>query len=140
FWEFSNDWHCDNICVSNRTDEWMFGDQLLVAPILGEGQAHRSIYLPAGIWYDYFRGTRYDVKPTMESYGVMRYGAGANVTYAVNPNAWNDIPLFVRAGAIVPTQDVQQYVGEHPVTRVYLDVFPEASGSFTYYDDDGETY
>ena len=41
----------------------------------------------------------------------------------------------------MPTQDVQQYVGEHPVTRVFVDVFPAATEtSFNYYDDDGITY
>ncbi len=121
FWEFPND-----TSASNLTDEWMFGQQLLAAPVLGEGQAHRSVYLPAGTWYDYFRGTHYEGKRT--------------IVYDVDPTTWADMPLFVRAGAIVPTQDVEQYVGERPITRVYLDAFPADSGSFTYYDDDGATY
>jgi alpha-glucosidase len=109
------------------TDEWMFGDEMLVAPIVAEGQQHRTIYLPPGQWIDYFRGQRYD--------------GGKAIVYSVDPQTWSDIPLFVRAGAIVPTQDIQQYVGEHPVTRVYVDVFPAAKqANFTYYDDDGTTY
>lgn len=108
------------------TDEWMFGDEMLVAPIVREGQEHRSIYLPPGQWIDYFRGQRYE--------------GGKTIIYSVNPHTWSDIPLFVRAGAIIPTQDVQQYVGEHPVTRAYVDVFPTATqATFTYYDD-GITY
>ncbi len=109
------------------TDEWMFGDELLVAPVFGQGQAHRSVYLPKGVWLDYFRGTRYMGPKTID--------------YAVDPSTWADIPLFVRSGAIVPTQNVAQYVGERPVTRVYLDVFPaDATSSFDYYDDDGVSY
>lgn len=121
-WEFPDDG-----AASLPTDEWMFGKALLVAPVLGEGQAHRSVYLPPGTWFDYFRGTRYDGHTT--------------IIYPVDPNTWSDIPLFVRDGGIIPTQDVQQYTSQRPVTNVYLDVFPaSAPTSFIYYDDDGITY
>ena len=123
FWEFP----ADAARTVTITDEWMFGDDLLVAPIVQEGQEHKTIYLPPGQWFDYFRGQRYD--------------GAKNIVYAVDPHTWSDIPLFVRAGAILPTEDVEQYVGQHPVTRVYLDVFPTAQETtFTYYDDDGTTY
>jgi alpha-glucosidase (family GH31 glycosyl hydrolase) len=122
FWDFP-----DDRLVLNLTDEWMFGDEMLVAPIVREGQARRSIYLPAGQWIDYFRG--------------QRYAGGQTINYSVNPETWSDIPLFVRAGAILPTEDVQQYVGQHPVNLVHLDVFPTATPAvFSYYDDDGITY
>jgi alpha-glucosidase len=123
FWDFPQ----DTIHTAYITDEWMFGDELLVAPILTEGQAHRSIYLPQGSWIDYFRGQRYE--------------GGKYITYSVDPETWSDIPLFIREGAILPSEDLQQYVGEGPVTRVYVDVFPgKAETSFIYYDDDGITY
>lgn len=123
FWDFPD----DPTGNAYRTDEWMFGDELLVAPILLEGQAHRSIYLPRGNWIDYFRGQKYE--------------GGKLITYSVNPDTWSDIPLFIRQGAIIPNQDVQQYVGERPVTQIYIDVFPAAKETtFTYYDDDGMTY
>ena len=123
FWDFPE----DTTGNAYRTDEWMFGDELLVAPILMEGQAHRSIYLPQGNWIDYFRGQKYE--------------GGKLITYSVNPDTWSDIPLFIRQGAILPSQDVQQYVEERPVTRMYIDVFPAAKETtFKYYDDDGMTY
>ena len=123
FWEFP----ADARRTVDITDEWMFGDDLLVAPIVREGQARRTIYLPPGQWIDYFRGRRYD--------------GAKNIVYSVDPSTWSDIPLFVRAGAILPSEDVQQFVGQHPVKRVYLDVFPaKAQTTFTYYDDDGMTY
>ena len=123
FWDFPD----DGTSEAYRTDEWMFGDELLVAPILGEGQAHRSIYLPRGQWIDYFSGQRYD--------------GGKTIVYSVDPQTWSDIPLFIRDGAIIPVQDPQQYVGDHPVTCVYIDAFPtKTETSFTYYDDDGVTY
>ncbi|HEY6970091.1 MAG TPA: DUF5110 domain-containing protein, partial [Candidatus Angelobacter sp.] len=66
---------------------------------------------------------------------------GKLITYSVNPDTWSDIPLFIRQGAIIPNQDVQQYDEERPVTRIYIDVFPAAKETtFTYYDDDGMTY
>lgn len=121
-WDFPDDAGAPYV-----TDEWMFGDELLVAPIFGEGQAHRSVYLPKGVWFDYFRGTRYTGPRTL--------------VYRVDPNTWSDIPLFVRSGAIIPSQDVQQYVGQLPVRRIYVDIFPSrARSKFTYYDDDGTTY
>ena len=123
FWEFPE----DAARTVTITGEWMFGDDLLVAPVVREGQEHKTIYLPPGQWFDYFRGKRYE-------------GAG-NILYSVDPHTWSDIPLFIRAGAIIPSEDVEQYVGQRPVTRVFLDVFPSAAPtSFTYYDDDGITY
>jgi alpha-glucosidase len=123
YWDFPG----DGVRAADITDEWMFGDGLLAAPVLGEGQARRTIYLPPGQWFDYFRGQQYE--------------GGKSIVYSVNPETWADIPLFIRAGAILPTQDVQQYVGEHPVTRVFVEVFPAAAEtSFNYYDDDGITY
>jgi alpha-glucosidase len=123
FWEFPDDAQR----TVDITNEWMFGDDLLVAPIVQEGQKCRTIYLPPGEWTDYFRGQQYD--------------GGKNIVYTVDPHTWADIPLFVRAGAILPTEDVQQYVGQRPVKRIFLDVFPASrTTSFIYYDDDGMTY
>jgi alpha-glucosidase (family GH31 glycosyl hydrolase) len=123
FWEFPDDAQR----TVEITNEWMFGDDLLVAPIVREGQEHCTIYLPRGTWTDYFRGQRYD--------------GGKDIVYTVDPHTWADIPLFVRTGAILPTERVQQYVGQRPVKRIYLDVFPASTTtSFTYYDDDGMTY
>jgi alpha-glucosidase (family GH31 glycosyl hydrolase) len=124
FWEYPYD-ATDTIPYID--DEWMVGKWLLVAPVFDEGAAHRSIFLPPGVWTDYFRGTT--------------YAGGRWISYGVDADRWNDIPLFIRAGAIIPTQELQQYVGQVPVTTVTVDVFPDStSSSFTYYDDDGLTY
>jgi alpha-glucosidase len=51
------------------------------------------------------------------------------------------VPVFVRAGSIIASQDPQQYVGQRPVSKVMLDVFPDDRLSeFSYYDDDGVSY
>ena len=83
--------------------------------------------MPPAEWTDYFRGQQYD--------------GGKNIVYTVDPYARGDIPLFVRAAAILPTEDVQQYVGQRPGKRIYFDVFPAPTAtSFVYYDNDGVTY
>ncbi len=121
-WDFTHDKNAPYV-----TDEWMFGEQLLAAPVLGEGQAHRSIYLPKGIWFDFFRGTRYQGPETL--------------AYGVDARTWNDMPLFVREGAIIPMQPVEQYTAQHSPARITLEIFPSRlPSSFLYYDDDGHTY
>ena len=121
-WDFPHDPQC-----VNDVDAWMFGDFLLVSPVVVEHQAVKPIYLPAGTWIDYFRGTVYHGLQT--------------IAYPVNPTTWDDIPLFIKSGAIIPTIPVMDYIGQHPVTTVSLDLFPSAvQTKFTYYDDDGITY
>lgn len=113
--------------VSNYVDAWMFGDWLLAAPVVDEGQTVKEIYLPAGTWVDYFKGTT--------------YSGGQTIQYPVNAETWSDIPMFVKQGAIIPSQDAQDYIGQSTVTSVDVDVFPDTSAtSFTYYDDDGSSY
>ena len=117
----------DDPNVINDVDAWMFGDYLLAAPVVDEGQTTKQIYLPAGTWTDYFNGKVYD--------------GGQTISYPVNAATWDDIPLFVKSGAIIPTIDVMNYIGEKQITTAYVDVFPGMStSSFTYYDDDGITY
>jgi alpha-glucosidase (family GH31 glycosyl hydrolase) len=113
--------------VENKTDSWMFGDWMLVSPVLVKDQNSKDIYLPSGEWIDYFRGNTYQ--------------GGQTIHYAVNANTWTDIPVFVKKGAIIPSQQPQDYVGQNTVGTVNVDVFPDTSQtSFTYYDDDGQTY
>ena len=113
--------------VENDTDSWMFGDWLLVSPVLGKGQASKDIYLPAGEWIDYFRGNS--------------YLGGQTIHYALNSETWTDIPLFVKKGAIIPSQQPQDYIGQNTVNTINLDVFPDTmQTSFIFYDDDGKTY
>ena len=117
----------DDPQVRDDVDAWMFGDALLVAPVVAKGQTQKDIYLPAGRWIDYFKGTVYQGAQT--------------VHYAVDSKTWGDIPLFIREGAIIPTQPVFDYVDEHPVAELTVHVFPAAHAThFDYYDDDGKTY
>ena len=113
--------------VRNDVQSWLFGDWLLVAPVVEQGQTAKRIYLPAGTWTDWANGKT--------------YAGGQTIEIPVDAKTWADIPLFVRAGAIIPTQPVTDYVGQHPVATVSVDAFPAAEAThFDYYDDDGESY
>ncbi|HET9818852.1 MAG TPA: TIM-barrel domain-containing protein [Rhodanobacteraceae bacterium] len=113
--------------VRNDVDAWLFGQWLLVAPVVDKGQTLKHIYLPAGTWTDWFTGKTWT--------------GGQTIDYPVDAKTWRDIPLFIREGAIIPTQPVMDYVGQHPVETVTVDVFPAGHAThFDYYDDDGETW
>lgn len=110
-------------CAS--TDEYMFGRALLVAPITQYKARNRNVHLPAtaGGWYDFWTG---------------RPVAGSQSIAAAAP--YDEIPLFVRAGAIVPVGPDLQYTAEKPADPITLYVYTGADGSFTLYEDDGLTY
>jgi alpha-glucosidase len=117
----------DDDATANHVASWMVGDHLLASPVVAEGATSHAVYLPAGTWYDFFRGGAHQGPQTL--------------AYAVNSATWTDLPLFVRAGAILPMQPVMNHVGESPLTNLTIEVFPDwTPSSFSYYDDDGETY
>jgi alpha-glucosidase (family GH31 glycosyl hydrolase) len=101
-------------------DQFFFGDALLVAPITQAGATGRRVFLPPGDWLDYWTGEHY---------------AGDRVIdYAAPPEV---LPLFVRAGAIIPMQPEMNYVGERAVDPLTLDVYPSGRSSYVLYEDDG---
>jgi alpha-glucosidase len=113
--------------VRNDVSAWLFGEYLLVSPVVRQDQTQKRLYLPAGIWTDWFDGKV--------------YLGGRSITLPVDERTWSDIPLFIRQGAIIPTQPVEDYLGEHPVAAVRVEVFPDSTRTdFDYYDDDGSTY
>ena len=113
--------------VANYSDAWMFGDWLLVSPVTERYQTTKWIYLPAGTWIDYFTGLVYE--------------GGQYIEYAVNGESWTDVPLFIKEGAIIPTQKVLNYTDEENISEVAVDVFASNSPStFQLYDDDGSSY
>jgi alpha-glucosidase len=117
----------DDPNVRNDSNAWLFGRWLLVSPIMQENQTEKRIYLPAGVWTDWASGRI--------------YLGGRSIQVSVDSKTWSDIPLFIRQGAIIPTQRVEDYVGERPIETVRVEVFPASTRSdFDYYDDDGDTY
>jgi alpha-D-xyloside xylohydrolase len=105
-------------------DEYMFGPAFLVSPITEYKARTRPVYLPAGTdWYDFWTGTRM---------------AGGQTIAAAAP--LERLPLYMRAGAIVPVGPEQQYIGEKPDAPVTLYVYAGANGRFSLYEDDGKSY
>lgn len=110
--------------VRDIDDEYMFGPAFLVAPVTEYKARSRAVYLPAGsAWYDFNTGKRY---------------AGGQTVQAPAPLA--RMPLFVRAGAIVPTGVAEQYTGARPDAPITLLVYAGANGHFSLYEDAGTTY
>ena len=104
-------------------DEYMFGPALLVAPITQYKQRARSVYLPASAqWYDYWTG---------------RPAASGPISAAA---PLDRIPVFVRAGSIIPYDPPMQYIGEKPSDPTALYVYAGANASFLLYEGEGTTF
>jgi alpha-D-xyloside xylohydrolase len=105
-------------------DQFMFGPSLLVSPVTEYKARSRQVYLPAGTaWYDFWTGAR---------------TPGGQAVTAAAP--YDQLPLFVRAGSIVPFGPDQQYIGEKDAGALTLYVYAGANGQFSLYEDDGVSY
>jgi alpha-glucosidase len=114
----------DEASTYDRDDEFMFGSQLLAAPVMREAQREREVYLPAGEWYDFWTGKLHKGPSTIR----------LQVTL-------DSIPIFVRAGAFVFRQPAVQHTGEMRGQPLHVSVYPaaRASSEAVLYEDDGET-
>jgi alpha-glucosidase (family GH31 glycosyl hydrolase) len=101
-------------------DEYLWGRDLLVAPVTAKGANERKLYLPEGDWYDFW---------TNEKHAGKR-----EVNRKVDLGT---MPLYVRAGTILPLDPVRQYTAEPVTEPTTIRVYPGADGDFTLYDDDG---
>lgn len=99
--------------------EYFFGAEMLVAPVL-DPSGNQSVYLPPGGWIDFFTGKRYSG------------GASFTAHYAVD-----EIPVFVREGALVPEQNPSDYSDERPLDTLIVNVYGSGEGRFDLYEDDG---
>jgi alpha-D-xyloside xylohydrolase len=110
--------------VLNIGDQFMFGPALLINPVTEYKARARSIYLPSGIdWYDLKSGKHFK--------GGTSIQADAQYT---------DIPIFVRAGSILPCGPEIQYAAEKPADPIRLFVYTGSDGSFTLYEDENVNY
>ena len=103
-------------------EQFMLGRDLLIAPVLREGELQREVYLPKGDWFDFRTGRRHEGGKPL-----------------VVPVTIHDTPVFVRGGAFVFRQPVIQHTGEMPGQPLEVHVYPAASSAATLYEDDGET-
>jgi alpha-glucosidase/alpha-D-xyloside xylohydrolase len=100
--------------------QFMWGRDLLVAPVFTKGATSREVYLPAGDWYDWWTNEKTK--------------GGVTVTRAVDLGT---MPVYVRAGAIVPFDPVRQYTSQPVTEPTTLRVYTGADGQYTLYADDG---
>ncbi|MCL4415296.1 MAG: DUF4968 domain-containing protein [Actinobacteria bacterium] len=98
--------------------EYLFGQEFLVAPIYNEN-GERMVYLPEGIWIDYWTKKEFSGPISLE------YSAKLDI-----------LPLFVKGDSIIPMGPEMNYVGEKPLDPITLDIYIYNKASFTLYDDD----
>ncbi|MEX1184398.1 MAG: TIM-barrel domain-containing protein [Gemmatimonadota bacterium] len=109
--------------ASARGDEYLYGRDILVAPVVEQGATNRRLYLPRGGWYDFWTEERVE--------------GGREIDRAVDLSI---MPLYVRAGAVLPIGPVKQYVEEQVNAPLSLVVFPGASDTSHLYEDDGISF
>ncbi|HWB85835.1 MAG TPA: TIM-barrel domain-containing protein [Bryobacteraceae bacterium] len=113
----------DDPAAVARGDEYLWGRDVLVAPVVEQGAASRKLYLPRGAWYDFWTGERQE--------------GGREITRAVDLET---MPLYVRAGSILPLGPVKQYTSEPVDEPLEVSVYPGADASFLLYEDDGSSF
>jgi alpha-glucosidase len=101
--------------------EFLLGKSLLVAPVFRDEEKRDSIYLPQGNWFDYWDGTIYEGKSTINGY----------------PAHLDKLPLFVRAGSVIPMYQQMNYDNERPADTLTLDVYPGPGAEFDMTEDEG---
>jgi len=110
----------DDANTYNIADQYLFGDNIMVCPVTVKGAQTRTVYLPAGVWFDYWTGKKYN---------------GKQYIHVLTPA--DHLPLFVKAGSIIPMQPTMKYMDEKPTDVITLDIFPYQASEFKLYEDDG---
>ncbi len=134
-WEFPHDPQ-----VVRRADSFMVGPAVLVAPVTEPGVSERAVYLPAGVWYDFWSGERIDARPTAEGGDPGNGVDGGRVVAREAP--LERMPIFIRGGFVVPFEELRQYTGEKGDGVLRILVAPDGDGraAGTVYGDAGEGF
>jgi alpha-glucosidase len=115
-------WHYpDDPVTFNLSDQFLFGRDLLVAPVVQPGQSARAVYLPEGVWY--------------------RWGSDEKLegpAHVIAPAPLEETPIYIRAGGLLPMWPVAQHTGAVRRGGLRLHLWP-GRGDLDYYEDDGET-
>jgi alpha-glucosidase/alpha-D-xyloside xylohydrolase len=112
----------DPVAVA-RGDEYLWGPNLLVAPVVEPGATSRKVYLPRGVWFDFWTGEQIE--------------GGREISRKVDLET---MPLYVRAGTILPLGPVKQYAEEKVDQPLSITVYPGRDASFLMYEDDGASF
>jgi len=114
----------DDVAVREIDDQWLFGPAIMPAPVYEYGARSRRVHFPAGSdWYDFYDGH------------LIRGGQDQEV-----PAPYGRMPLYVRAGSIVPAGPDMQWSDEKAADPVRLFVYAGADGQFTLYEDENVNY
>jgi alpha-D-xyloside xylohydrolase len=116
------DWR-EDVEAQNTGDEYLFGPAILVSPVTTEGATARTVYLPKATWYDFWTGEKTE--------GGKRIEADAPLS---------KLPLFVRAGSIVPMGPKMEWTTEKAEDPIELRIYPGADGDFVLYEDENDGY
>ncbi|MCM1118631.1 MAG: glycoside hydrolase family 31 protein [bacterium] len=103
-------------------DEFLLGDRILVAPVVCQGVTKRMVYLPQGVWYDYWTDERL-----------------TGPVWIVRDAPLDVCPIYIKAGSVIPAMEAMSYVGEKEEDVLLLDVYP-GSGIWEHYQDNGEDF
>lgn len=106
----------------NCNDEFLVGESLLVAPVVEQGASRRMVYLPEGVWYDYWTKERLE-----------------GGQFLIREAPLDTCPIYVKAGSVIPNYEDQSYVGEKGIRRLILDVYP-GEGTSSHYQDNGSDF
>ena len=109
--------------VVNIGDQFMFGPAILVNPVTEQGETKRHLYLPRVKWYDFWSGA------------AMQGGESIDSTAPLDR-----LPLYVRAGSILPMGPALQYATEKPADPIELRIYAGTDGDFTIYEDENDNY
>ena len=109
--------------VRDLSDQWLFGPAIMVCPVFEYKATRRSVYFPEGTWYDFYTGEKIE--------------GGRRITVDA---PYERIPLYVRAGSIIPMGPDMEWTDEKPLEAVTLMVYPGANSDSPLYEDDGLTY
>jgi alpha-glucosidase (family GH31 glycosyl hydrolase) len=115
--------HPEDAVAGGRADQYFWGRDMIAAPVVEKGATSRRLYLPRGSWFDFWKEERIE--------------GGRELERAVDLAT---MPLYVRAGAIVPMGPVKQHVDEATDEPMTLVVHPGADGESRWYDDDGKSF
>lgn len=114
----------DDPDIVSIPDQYMFGPAFLVNPVTERGKVSRGVYLPKSTkWFDFWTGETLQGGQTIAA-----------------PAPVNIIPLYIKAGSIVPMGPFLQYATEKPANPIELRIYPGANGTFNLYEDENDTY
>jgi len=101
-------------------NQYLWGKAMIIAPVYEKGASSRKVYLPKGIWYDWWNNKKYQGGTTIER----------NIDLSI-------MPVFVGAGSIIPFDPLRQYTSQKVEEPREIKVYRGADGSFILYEDDG---